>query len=101
MARIVIFTQIYRRPPVMRRRDFMSGLAASALLTPLKVRAQDRGRRPRLLISHTDPFTGLDLLQARYARGIRPSEDMEGWALSWLLTGKDSFADQALAGMQN
>jgi len=79
----------------------MSGLAASTLLTPLKVRAQDPGRRPRLLISHTDPFTGLDLLQARYARGIRPSEDMEGWALSWLLTGKDFFADQALAGMQN
>jgi hypothetical protein len=25
---------------------------------------------------------------------------MEGWALSWHLTGKDSFADQALAAMQ-
>ena len=85
----------------MRRRDFVSGLAAATLLTPLRARAQDPERRPHLLTSNTDPFTGLDLLKARYARGMRPSEDMEGLALSWLLTGKDSFADHALAGMQN
>jgi Heparinase II/III-like protein len=85
----------------MMRRDFVAGLAASAFLTPLEAQPQVPAQRPRLLISSTDPFTGIDLLQARYARGMRPSEDMEGWALSWRLTGKDTFAEQALAVMQN
>jgi len=85
----------------MRRREFMAGLAASACLSPLKAHSQVAAQRPRLLISKQDPFTGLDLLKARYAGGMRPSEDMEGWALSWRLTGKDAFAEQALAVMQN
>ena len=84
----------------MKRRDFMAGMAASVLLGLSRANAQLPLRRPCLLISHTDPFTGLALLKARYAGGMRPSEDMEGWALSWLLTGKDSFAEQALAAMR-
>ena len=85
----------------MRRRDFMSGLAASAFIAPvIKAGSQVSAQRPRLLISETDPFTGLDLLKARYARGLRPSDDTEGWALSWHLTGRTTFADQALAAMQ-
>src|SRR5205085_4871918 len=47
-----------------------------------------------------DPFTGLRLMKARYAAGLRPSEDMEGWALSWQLTGQDVFAERALAEMK-
>ena len=50
-----------------------------------------------MLIAGTDPFTGLHILKSRYAAGRRPSEDMEGWALSWRLTGQESFAERALA----
>lgn len=85
----------------MRRRDFCAALAASALLSTSKGLSQVPFQRPRLLISATDPFTGLALLRTRYAAGMRPSEDMEGWALSWLLTRQESFAEQALAAMRS
>ena len=84
----------------MRRRDFIAALAASALAagwSPDNVPA----RRPRLLIAETDPFTGIPLLKSRYAAGRRPSEDMEGWALSWQLTGQEAFAERALAEMRS
>src|SRR3954451_22406224 len=84
----------------MKRRDFMAGVAASILFAVSKGSTELAAQRPRLLISATDPFTGLALLKTRYARGMRPSEDMEGWALSWQLTGKESFADRALAAMR-
>src|SRR5665213_3326628 len=51
---------------------------------------------PAMLLAPTDPFSGLDLLRARYAAGRRPSNDISGLALSWLLTGDNSFADKAL-----
>ena len=85
----------------MRRRDFLAALAASALLSTSKGLSQVPFQRPRLLISATDPFTGLALLRTRYAAGMRPSQDMEGWALSWLLTGQKSFAEQALTAMRS
>lgn len=81
----------------MRRRDFLAALGASAVLPLLPVYAQPSDRRPRLLIADTDPYTGLHILKSRYAAGRRPSEDMEGWALSWRLTGQESFAERALA----
>ena len=85
----------------MRRRDFIAALAASALAGSWSAKAQGSvRRRPRLLIANTDPFTGLSLLKSRYAAGWRPSEDMEGWALSWQLTRQDSFAEKALAAMR-
>jgi len=85
----------------MKRRDFIAALAASALATSWPGKAQAPGlRRPRLLIADADPFTGLPLLKSRYAAGRRPSEDMEGWALSWQLTGQDSFAERALVEMR-
>jgi hypothetical protein len=84
----------------MRRRDFIAALVASALLAPAKGRSQVSLKHPRLLISNTNPFTGLAVLQTRYAAGMRPSEDMEGWALSWRLTGQENFAEQALAAMR-
>ncbi len=59
--------------------------------------AQQRHARPRLLIAEHDPFTGLHILKSRYASGRRPSDDMEGWALSWRLSGKDEFAERAVA----
>ena len=86
----------------MRRRDFIAALTASALASSIPGLAQGRTlRRPRLLIGDADPFTGLRLLRARYAVGRRPSEDMEGWALSWQLTGQDSFAERAVAEMRS
>jgi len=84
----------------MKRRDFMAGVGASILLAVSKGNTQVPAQRPRLLISNTDAFTGLALLKTRYASGMRPSEDMEGWALSWQLTRQDSFAEKALAAMR-
>ena len=63
-------------------------------------RARESHARPQLLIAERDPFTGLHILKTRYASGRRPSEDMEGWALSWRLSGKDEFAERAVAEMR-
>jgi hypothetical protein len=84
----------------MRRRDFLAALAASAVLPSVPLFGQSSAPRPRLLIADTDPFTGLHILKSRYAAGRRPSEDMEGWALSWRLTGQESFAERALGEMR-
>ncbi len=79
----------------------MAGLAVSALIAPLWTHAQEARRRPRLLIAEEDPFTGLALLRTRYAAGLRPSNDILGWTLSWRLTGQGSFADRALAEIRS
>ena len=85
----------------MKRRDFIAVLAGSALAAAWPANAQRVVRRPRLLIADADPFTGIPLLKSRYAAGKRPSDDMEGWALSWRLTGQDSFAERAVAQVQS
>ena len=84
----------------MRRRDFIAALAGSALAAVWSVQAQHKVVRPHLLIAGADPFTGLALLKSRYRAGWRPSDDLEGWALSWRLTGQDAFAERALAEMR-
>ena len=48
--------------------------------------------RPRLFVAERDPFAGLPALRARWAAGERPSPDLPGLALSWLLSGDPSFA---------
>jgi hypothetical protein len=83
----------------MRRRDFIAGLAGGILAAKVGV-GQVATRRPRLLFADSDPFTGMPLLKARYAAGFRPSDDMEGWALSWQLTGQDTFAERAISEME-
>jgi hypothetical protein len=85
----------------VRRRDFIAAMVTSAFASNWRIEAQAAIRRPRLLIADTDPFTGLPLLKSRYAAGRRPAADMEGWALSWLITGKEEFADRALAEMRS
>src|SRR6476659_8165124 len=85
----------------MNRRDFLASVGVSMALAVTRSRAENANRRPRLLISHTDPFTGLALLKSRYESGQRPSVDMEGWALSWLLTNNGQFAEKALAAMRS
>ena len=62
--------------------------------------AQQKFERPRLLIGKDDPFTGLTILRARYAAGMRPSDDMAGWALTYLITGDEAFAKRALNEMR-
>jgi Heparinase II/III-like protein len=52
--------------------------------------------RPRLLVAERDPFAGLPALRARWAAGERPPTDLPGLALSWLLSGDESFARRAL-----
>jgi hypothetical protein len=56
--------------------------------------------RPRLLLAARDPFSGIPALKARYAAGARPSDDGPGWALTYVLTGDESFARRALSEMQ-
>ena len=56
--------------------------------------------RPRLLIAARDPFSGLPILRARYAAGVRPSDDLAGWALGYVLTGDDAFARRAIDAMR-
>src|ERR1043166_9139803 len=51
---------------------------------------------PRMLIGENDPLTGFKVLRARYDAGARPPDDMDGWALTYLLTGDESFAKRAL-----
>jgi hypothetical protein len=51
---------------------------------------------PRLLVAERDPFSGLPRLRARWAAGERPAADLPGLALSWLLSGDESFAKRAL-----
>ena len=84
----------------MKRRDFLTAVGAAIGLAIVKADSEVVARRPRLLASGTDPFTGLALLKTRYAGGMRPSDDIEGCALSWQLTGDKHFAEKALAAME-
>jgi hypothetical protein len=56
--------------------------------------------RPRLLVAEQDAFAGLPALRARWAAGERPTTDLAGLALSWLLSGDDAFARRALAELR-
>jgi hypothetical protein len=56
---------------------------------------------PSMLLSAHDPFCGLNILRMRYSAGRRPSGDMSGNALSWLMGGQDDFAQKALAEMRS
>src|SRR5437868_14630936 len=53
-------------------------------------------QRPRMLIGERDPLTGYNVLRARYDAGARPPDDIDGWALSYLLTGDETFAKRAV-----
>src|SRR5262245_50453669 len=57
-------------------------------------------KRQRMLIGENDPLTGYKILRARYEAGARPSDDMDGWALSYLLTGDETYAKRAVQKMR-
>jgi hypothetical protein len=83
-------------------------VAASALLLIIgivfagTVQGQQSAKvvRPRLLIGERDPYTGFTTLRARYAANLRPSDDIAGWSLTYLLTGDESFARRATDEMR-
>src|SRR3954466_2267978 len=62
--------------------------------------APSKVARPRMLVGERDPLTGIDALRARYRAGARPSDDLAGWALTYLLTGDESFARRAVEEMR-
>jgi len=62
--------------------------------------AQSHISHPRMLIGKEDPFTGLQILRARYSAGMRPSDDLPGWGLTYLITGDESFARRAVDEMR-
>jgi hypothetical protein len=85
----------------MNRREFSSALlGAAAFPGGLVARPTESAAHPSLLLVREDPFSGLGILKARYAAGRRPSGDIPGWSLSWQLTRKDEFAEQAIAGIR-
>ena len=79
---------------------FLLAACTLLLLGGTTVCAHGQVVRPRLLIGNDDPFTGLTILRARYAAGMRPSDDIAGWALSYLITGDDSCARRAIDEMR-
>lgn len=52
--------------------------------------------RPRMLIGERDPLTGYKVLRARYDAGARPPDDIDGWALTYLITGDETYAKRAV-----
>lgn len=82
------------------RRRFSQMAASAAFILARKGFAQ-AAAGPSMLLAPHDPFCGLDILRMRYAAGRRPSDDLSGNALSWLVTGQESFAQKALAEMRS
>jgi len=77
----------------------IAGLGSAIARTPEAARAGGPAR-PRLLIADRDPFSGLPALRARWAAGERPSDDLPGWALSYVLSGDEAFARRAVEELE-
>src|SRR5581483_7050560 len=75
-------------------------VSVSALILLLVTFGNAQVTHPRMLIGEKDPFTGLQILRARYAAGMRPSDDLPGWALTYLITGDKTFARRAVDKMR-
>jgi hypothetical protein len=84
----------------MRPRRIASVLAAAFLFGAVPLAHAEAPVRPRLLLAERDPFTGLPALKARYAAGARPSDDLPGWALTYLVSGDESFARKAVESLR-
>jgi hypothetical protein len=89
-----------RRPHYSRRQFSQMFAAVASFAFTGKLHAQSRSG-PSMLLGAHDPFCGLDILRIRYAAGRRPSADMAGNALSWLICGEDDFAQKSLMEMRN
>jgi hypothetical protein len=91
------------RQNVLRGVTVVACLLIMVMTTSNKAQAQSGARviRPRMLIGERDPLTGFTTLRARYATGARPSDDIAGWALTYLLNGDESFARRAVQDMRD
>jgi hypothetical protein len=94
---------------MLRRQNVLRGMIIAVLLaivgmtTLHNTQAQSGVRviRPRMLIGEHDALTGFTALRARYTTGARPSDDIAGWALTYLLNGEESFAKRAVQEMRD
>ena len=71
--------------------------AESARVAPAPAGAS---AHPRMLIASADPLTSLATLKVKYTAGERPSDDLAGWALSYLMSGDETFARRAVDEMR-
>ena len=86
----------------LSRRSFSQLLAATAAFAFSRsafAQAQ-AGTAPSMMLGATDPFSGLDTLRVRFAAGHRPSDDITGNALSWLLSGQKVFGEKCIAALR-
>ncbi len=95
----------HRLHRLMKRVVKVSAACAFLIIVGLALPAPGLGQsakvvRPRLLIGERDPYTGFTTLRARYTKNLRPSDDLAGWALSYLLTGDELWARRALDEMR-
>ena len=90
-------TEPYHRLMAKEWLKYLAGASTSA--PPNRAHAAAISR-PRMLLSANDPLTGFKVLRARYEAGARPPDDIDGWALSYLLTGDETFAKRAVQKMR-
>ena len=84
----------------MTRREFSAALVGALASGNLLFATGEIPSRPSLLLLPTDPFSGLDVLRARFESGLRPSDEPAGWALTWQLTKEDAFARRAIDALR-
>ncbi len=82
------------------RRDFSQLLAATAAFAFSRSAFAQLERAPSMLLGARDAFSGVDVLRMRYSAGRKPSDDIAGDALSWLLSGRKEFAEKCIARMR-
>ncbi len=93
---------ILTRQTLLRTLTMTIGIVIVASIGSPGAYAQSATRivRPRMLIGEHDPLTGFNVLRARYAAGARPSDSIDGWALTYLLTRDETFARRAVDEMR-
>jgi hypothetical protein len=71
-------------------------IVSGAVLVQVNAQTSATITRPRMLIGERDPLTGYNVLRVRHTAGARAPEDIDGWALTYLLTGDETFAKRAV-----
>jgi len=84
----------------LSRRNFALLLGATAAFAFSRSAFAQTETAPSMMLGAKDAFSGLDILRTRFAAGRRPSDDISGDALSWLLTGQKEFGEKCIARMR-